>query len=196
MTPIDIGSFWLPKASSTTAGQVDWAFEVVLWICVVFFVGIVGAMFYFAHKYRRRKEGEKTSTVAHNTVLEVTWTVLPTLLLAVLFFVGLRGYANALVAPAEALEIKVTGAKWSWTFTYPNGFVSAGELVVPKDRPVKLLMSSQDVVHSFFIPSSASSRTWCPGSTRPCGSTPPRRRKSWWSAPSSAARATPTCSPR
>ncbi|MFT3769860.1 MAG: cytochrome c oxidase subunit II [Minicystis sp.] len=152
INPIELGSFWMPKASSTTAGQVDWAFDVVLWICIIFFVGLMGAMFLFAYKYRRRKEGEKTSAVSHNTTLEITWTVLPLLLLGVLFLAGLRGYANALVAPAEAIEIKVTGAKWFWTFTYPNGYVASNTLVVPKDRPVKLLMSSQDVVHSFFVP--------------------------------------------
>lgn len=150
--PIDIGSFWLPKASSTTAQQVDWAFDVVLWIDVVFFVGIVGALALFMYRYRRRKEGEKTSTVAHNTTLEVVWTVIPTLLLGVLFMAGLRGFANEQVVPAEALEIKVTGAKWFWTFTYPNGYVSTGKMIVPQGRPVKLLMSSQDVVHSFFVP--------------------------------------------
>jgi len=150
--PIDIGSFWLPKASSTTAHQVDWAFDVVLWMAVVFFVGIVGAIALFASQYRRRRKGEKTSTVDHNTTLEIVWTVIPLLLLGVLFLSGLRGYANVLVAPAESLEIKVTGAKWFWTFTYPNGYVVQNELVVPKDRPVKLLLSSQDVVHSFFVP--------------------------------------------
>lgn len=150
--PIEIGSFWMPKASSTTAGQVDWAFDVVLWIDFAFFVGIVGAMCWFAYKYRRRRLGEKTSTIAHNTALEITWTVLPTLLLLVLFLAGLRGFAHALVAPGDAYEIKVTGAKWFWTFTYPNGYVSSSKLVVPKDRPVKLLMSSQDVLHSFFVP--------------------------------------------
>lgn len=150
--PIDIGSFWLPKASSSTAGQVDWAFDVVLWIDIAFFIGLMGATGWFAYKYRRRKEGEKTSTVDHNTTLEIVWTVLPMVLLGVLFVAGLRGFAHALVAPAEALEIKVTGAKWFWTFQYPNGFTTQNTLVVPKDRPVKLLLSSQDVVHSFFIP--------------------------------------------
>jgi len=150
--PIDIGSFWLPKATSTNAPDVDWAFDVVLWIDVAFFIGIVGAMALFMYRYRRRKEGEKTSTVAHNTTLEIVWTVFPTLLLGVLFVAGLRGFANAQVVPAEALEIKVTGAKWFWTFTYPNGYVATNKMVVPQGHPVKLLMSSQDVVHSFFVP--------------------------------------------
>lgn len=150
--PIDIGSFWLPKASSTTAHQVDWAWDIVYWISIAFFIGIIGALVVFSYRYRRRREGEKTSTVDHNTVLEVAWTVAPMLLLAVLFLVGLRGFANAHIAPAESLEIKVTAAKWFWTFTYPNGVTTTNEMVVPKDRPVKLIMSSQDVLHSFFVP--------------------------------------------
>jgi cytochrome c oxidase subunit 2 len=152
MAPIDLGSFWLPKASSTNAQQVDQAWGVVYWIDVVFFVGVIGALIYFVVKYRRRREGEKTSTLAHNTALEIIWTVVPTLLLGVLFVTGLRGFANAHVAPANALEIRVTGAKWFWTFTYPNGTITQNELIVPKDQPVKLILSSQDVVHSFFIP--------------------------------------------
>lgn len=152
MNPIDIGSFWLPKASSTNAAQVDDAWSIVYWISIAFFIGIIGALVLFSYQYRRRKEGEKTSTVDHNTMLEVIWTAFPLLLLGVLFVVGLRGYANAHVAPAESLEIRVTGAKWFWTFTYPNGFVTTNDLVVPKGRPIKLIMSSQDVVHSFFVP--------------------------------------------
>jgi cytochrome c oxidase subunit 2 len=152
INPIDIGSFWLPKATSSTANQVDWAWDIVFWIDVVFFVGIIGALAYFMWKFRRRREGEPTSNVSHNTTLEIVWTTIPTLLLGVLFWAGLKGFVNAQVAPAEAYEIKVTAAKWFWTFTYPNGHITTGELVVPKDRPVKLLLSSQDVVHSFYVP--------------------------------------------
>ena len=140
------------KASSTNAPQVDSAWDIVYWISVAFFVGIIGALVWFTYKYQRRREGEKTSTIDHNTTLEIVWTAGPVVLLAVLFVVGLRGFANAHVAPAESLEIRVTGAKWFWTFMYPNGHITTNEIVVPKDRPVKLIMSSQDVVHSFFVP--------------------------------------------
>lgn len=150
--PIDLGSFWLPKASSTTAGDVDRAWDLVYWIDIVFFIGILAALVVFVYKYRRKKEGEKTSTVDHNTTLEIVWTAIPLALLALIFVVNLKAYTKLQVAPADALEIKVTSAKWFWTFTYPNGHTTQNELVVPKDRPIKLILSSQDVLHSFFVP--------------------------------------------
>jgi len=150
--PIQVDSFWLPKASSTLAPDVDLAWNAVLWLSIVMFIGVVGTMFYFMYRYKRRKEGEKTSEIDHNTALEVSWMVIPFILLMGLFGIGLKGYLNAHVAPAEALEVKVTAAKWLWTFTYPNGTVTVNELAVPKGKPVHLVMSSQDVLHSFWVP--------------------------------------------
>jgi cytochrome c oxidase subunit 2 len=152
LNPIDIGSFWLPKQSSTLAPQVDGAYHTVLYISIAFFVLIITATTVFAVKYRRRRAGEKTSDISHSTSLEITWTTIPLVILLVLFGMGLDGYVNAAVAPAEALEVKVTAEKWLWTFTYPNGTTTVNELGVPKDRPVRLLMSSKDIVHSFFVP--------------------------------------------
>jgi cytochrome c oxidase subunit 2 len=117
-----------------------------------FFVLVISATAVLAIRYRRRKAGEKTSDVSHSTALEITWTTIPLIILMVLFGMGLKGYVNAAVAPAEAMEIKVTAEKWLWTFTYPNGTTTVNELGVPKDRPVRLLMSSKDIVHSFFVP--------------------------------------------
>lgn len=151
-TPIDLGSFWLPRQSSTLAPEVDAGFHAVYWVSVGFFVLVVGAMAYFAVRYRRRREGEKTSEVDHSTALEIVWTTIPGLMLLFLFALGLKGYASAAVAPAESLEIQVTAEKWLWTFTYPNGTTTVNELGVPKDRPVRLVMSSKDIIHSFFVP--------------------------------------------
>ena len=152
LTPIDLGSFWLPRQTSTLAPEVDAGFHVVYWVSVGFFGLVIGAMLFFAVRYRRRREGEKTSQIDHSTVLEIVWTTIPSLILIFLFALGLRGYARASVAPAEALEIQVTAEKWLWTFTYPNGTMTVNELGVPKDRPVRLVMSSKDIVHSFFVP--------------------------------------------
>ncbi len=149
---IELGSFWLPKASSTLAPDIDFAWAVVYWLSVVMFVGVVGTMVYFMFRYKRRKEGEKTSEIDHNTPLEVVWMVVPLIILMGLFGIGLKGYLRAYVAPADAMEIKVTGAKWLWSFTYPDGTVSVNELIVPKGKPIHLVMSSQDVVHSFWVP--------------------------------------------
>lgn len=149
---IDIGSFWLPKASSTLAAQVDSAFGWVYWNAVVFFVIIVTTLVVFVAKYKRRTENDVTSSVSHNMRLEIVWTVIPTVIVIALFFAGLAGFVNGQIAPSNAYEIQVTAQKWSWTFTYPNGSVSPGVLVVPKDRPVKLILSSRDILHSFFVP--------------------------------------------
>ena len=73
-TPIELGSFWLPKQSSTVAPQVDQAWNAVYWVAVFFFVLVVTGMVVFSWRYRRKKEGEVTSDVDHNTALEVIWT--------------------------------------------------------------------------------------------------------------------------
>jgi cytochrome c oxidase subunit 2 len=149
---IGLHTFWLPKQGSTIAKQIDFAWDVVTWVSIFFFLLIIGAMCWFVYRYRRRAAGEKTSTVDHNLQLEVTWTIVPLAIVIGLFVVGFRGYVNAAVAPGDAYEIRVVAQKWSWTFFYPNGAKSLGELVVPAGRPVKLTMSAKDVLHSLYIP--------------------------------------------
>lgn len=149
---IEIDSFWLPRQSSTVAQELDWAFHYVYGWSVLMFIGVVGAMLYFAYKYRRRTENDITSDVDHSTKLEVFWTLTPLIVVLSMFFIGIKGYFNVMVAPGNAYEINVTAQKWSWAFTYPNGKVSPNKLVVPKGRPVRLIMSSKDVVHSLWIP--------------------------------------------
>jgi cytochrome c oxidase subunit 2 len=150
--PIEIGSFWLPRQSSTIAKEIDFAWDVVLYLDILMFIGLMGAMFYFMYRFRRRSDKDKVSLVNHNMKLEVTWTIIPTILVLALFAIGLKGYVMASVAPAESLEIRTTAEMYMWTFTYPDGTVTVNELVVPKGRPVKLTMSSKDVLHSFFVP--------------------------------------------
>jgi len=153
MTPVvDVDSFWLPKQSSTFAPDIDRAYNVVLGVSTVFFVLIVGATALFAYRYRQRKGAPVEAQIDHSPTLEIVWTTIPALLLIGLFGLGLTGFIDAHVAPGDAIEIKVTAEKWLWTFTYPNGATTANELGVPVGRPVRLLMSSKDIVHSFYVP--------------------------------------------
>jgi cytochrome c oxidase subunit 2 len=145
-------SFWLPDAASTAAQQFDSGWNLVLWVAAFFFVLVVGAMSYFVIRYRRKSESEFPDAPDHNTRLEVVWTVIPIGIVLLLFGVGFKGYLNEQVAPADAMEIYVTAERWMWTFTYPSGSSSVNELRVPLGRPVKLVMSSKDVIHSFFVP--------------------------------------------
>ncbi|MGZ3416470.1 MAG: cytochrome c oxidase subunit II [Polyangiales bacterium] len=148
---IDIDSFWLPKQSSTFAPQVDNAWNTVMIVCTVFFFLLMIPTFYFVWKYKRKKEGEVTSAIDHNTQIEIVWTLIPGVILIVLFFVGLAPWVNASVAPANALEVQVTAQKWNWSFRYANGTTSPGKLVVPKGKPVRLILSATDVLHSFYV---------------------------------------------
>ncbi|MDI1445560.1 cytochrome c oxidase subunit II [Polyangium sp. 6x1] len=152
LDPIELGSFWMPKQSSTIAEEIDTAYYIVYWLDVVMFVLLMGALAYFMYKYKRRGPKDKLSDVTHSTTLEISWTIIPSILVIALFFVGLKGWMKAMVAPGNALEIRTTAEMYMWTFTYPNGNVSVNELVVPKGQPVKLIMSSKDVLHSFFVP--------------------------------------------
>lgn len=149
---INIDSFWLPRQSSTLADKVDFGFHAAGVVGIIFFILIAGATVYLVRTYKRRSEKDKTSPIAHNTAMEVAWSAIPLVILIWLFFVGWRSYVYASVAPAEALEIKATGEMYLWTFTYPDGTTVVNEMAVPKGRPVKVIMSSKDVIHSLYIP--------------------------------------------
>lgn len=152
MNKIELESIWLPRASSTIAREIDYGWSVISIICIAFFLIVISAMFFFMWRYRRRGESDVVSLVDHNLRLEIFWTAIPTVILLWLFWIGFKGYVDASVAPAESMEIRVLGEKWKWTFIYPNGVETYGELRVPRGRPVKLIMSSKDVIHSLFIP--------------------------------------------
>jgi cytochrome c oxidase subunit 2 len=147
----DDGSFWLPPQISTVAHSVDWLFNFILAISVFFFILIVVLMVIFVLKYRRREGQLAEPSPSHNTALEVTWTVIPVILVVIIFFFGFKGFLDMATPPANAYEILVEGQKWNWAFTYPNGYVDEN-LHVPVDRPIQLVMSSADVIHSLYVP--------------------------------------------
>jgi cytochrome c oxidase subunit II len=145
-------SFLLPPQSSTIAGSVDWVFYFILAICVFFFFLVIGLAAYFIIKYRRKGPARNTPDISHNTALELLWTIGPIIIVIVIFIMGFTVYLKMNVAPKDALEIKVTAQRWLWSFSYPNGLNSVNELVVPAGKPIRLLMSSTDVIHDFFVP--------------------------------------------
>jgi cytochrome c oxidase subunit 2 len=146
------GTLFMPPGSSTIAPDVDALFNFILYASVVFFVVVVTGVVVFARRYRRRGEDQVTSGIAHNTALELVWSVIPTILVIIVFFWGFRIFMKMHIPPKDALEIKVTAQKWFWSFDYPNGATTVNELVVPAGKPVRLLMSSKDVIHSFYVP--------------------------------------------
>lgn len=152
MTLLVVLYSWLPEARSTLAASIDDAFYFVVWTSTVLTVGVVAYMLYLMMKFRRRSNEERTEGVPPNHTLELAWIVLPTILVLVVFTWGFRSFVSINVAPPNTYDIYVTAQKWFWQFQYPNGVTTSNEFVVPVDRPVKLIMTSQDVLHSFFIP--------------------------------------------
>ena len=118
---------------------------------MIFFVLIVGLMLVFLCKYRRREGEGPQASPSHSTSLEMLWTIIPTILVAVMFVWGFRGYMEMRQAPDDSYEIQVLAKKWAWSFVYPNGHIEP-DLHVPVDRPIRLVMTSDDVIHSLYIP--------------------------------------------
>lgn len=146
--------FFLPSAESTYARDVDMLFHFINIVSLIIVLGITIAIIYFAIKYRRRSEEDTTPIIAHNTALEVTWTVIPTILILIVFGWGFNDYVEMRTPPAGAKEIYVTAFSFGWDFEYKNGVRSANTLYVPVNTPIKLIMRSRegDVLHSFFVP--------------------------------------------
>lgn len=147
------GTIWLPPGQSTISSDVDGLFYFILYASIIIFFIVIGATAYFAVKYRQRKDDEGTTDGKdHNLKLEILWTAIPTILVLIVFVWGFRTFIKMHVPPKDALEVKVTGQKWFWSFDYPEGGNSVNELIVPVGRPIKLLLSSKDVIHSFYVP--------------------------------------------
>lgn len=147
--------WWLPESASTFSHKVDTTFALIYWLDVFFFVLIIGAMAWFTIAYRRRSKDQKTSPVKGNHALEFAWSFIPGLFLLSFFGMGFVTYMDMQVPPADAMDVRVTGQKWNWSFEYPEQglqLASADGLVVPSNTPVRLTITSVDVLHSFYIP--------------------------------------------
>ena len=148
----DKGTFWLPESASTLSPELDALFYFVYWLSVAIFLAVTFAVIYFAVEYRRRDENEVPPIVHENKALEAAWIVIPTILVLIVFTWGFRSYLKLNTPPPNSYEINVTAKQWLWEFTYPNGKTSTGEMHVPVDRPIRVVMNSTDVLHSFFVP--------------------------------------------
>jgi cytochrome c oxidase subunit II len=150
--PNDGSTYWFPPQASNHADLIDTVYYFIYWVSVVSFVLIVVMMVHFARKYAQKKRNDLPNEQSdHNTLLEIGWS-LPVLIVGViLFYFGAIGYIDARTPPPGAYEIRVRAAKWSWEFTYPNGATSP-DLHLPVNTPIRLVMGSDDVLHSFFVP--------------------------------------------
>lgn len=141
----------LPIRGTEIAGQWDMLYIFLVLLSLVFFVIVVGAMIFFAYAYRKERH-PKAAYIEGNHLLEFIWTAIPTVLVMIIFVWGYVVYRNMVQAPSDAYEIRVIGKQWLWQFQYDNGRAEINKLYVPVNKPVKLVMTSEDVLHSFFVP--------------------------------------------
>jgi cytochrome c oxidase subunit 2 len=147
---------------SDGAAAVDGVYNFIFWFSVVFTVVITALIAYFIVKYKRQR-GVRPEPTGHFNRLEIVWTVIPTLFIGVLFHVGYSTYIRNATAAEGATEIRVRAKKWSWEFEYPSGDRIPQELTLEQGRPYKMILSSEDVLHSFFIPEFRLKRDVVPG---------------------------------
>jgi cytochrome c oxidase subunit 2 len=146
--------FWVPTRASTTATDVDWLYDVLVLLSTIFAVAIFASMVWFCIRYRAKSRAANEvveKTADHNTTLEITWSIIPLIILIALFVWGFKGYVDLRTTPKDALEVHVTGQKWKWLFDYRNG-TTDDVLHVPVNTNVRLVINSVDVIHSVFIP--------------------------------------------
>jgi cytochrome c oxidase subunit II len=153
--------FW-PEQASTVAPKVDALYGFVLAVTVFFTVLIFVAIVYLALKYRRRP-GRRPTPVHTSHALELTWSVIPLIIVMVIFFWGAGLFVHMQTPPADAMQIDVVGKQWMWKLQHPTGKREINELHVPLGRPIKLNLTSQDVIHSFYVPAFRTKQDALPG---------------------------------
>ena len=141
-----------PVQASTSAPAVDHLLYFLLAVTVFFTVGIFMAVFYFAVRYRRRSETEMPETVHGAMSLEVAWTVVPFVLTMIMFGWGASVFFSVSRPPDDAQQIYVIGKRWMWKLQHMEGQREINELHIPVGQAVKLTMTSEDVIHDFFVP--------------------------------------------
>ncbi len=141
-----------PEQASTHAGRVD-ALYFFLIALTAFFSLLIGFMVIgFAIRYRRRSPDDRPPAIYGSLALELTWTIIPLGIVAVIFFWSADVYLSLNRVPKDAIEVHVVGKRWMWKVQHITGQREINELHVPVGVPVKLTLTSEDVIHSFFIP--------------------------------------------
>ncbi len=153
----------LPVEASTNAVRVDTLFVVMLILSALIILGIGAVMIYSVVRYRRRSEDEIPEQIEGSDRLELIWTLVPIGLSLIVFFWGARVYLQSYDAPANAMQIYVVGKQWMWKAEHPGGQEEINELHVPLNQPVKLIMTSQDVIHDFYVPAFRTKQDVIPG---------------------------------
>lgn len=140
-----------PVSASAHSGPVDWLYIFLVALSALTTLAIFGTILVFGMKYRRR-HGREATQIEGSMILEIGWSVIPLGIFMVIFVWGAVLFFQLRTPPRDSAEIYVVGKQWMWKLEHMEGISEVDELHVPVDRDIKLIMTSQDVIHSFFIP--------------------------------------------
>jgi cytochrome c oxidase subunit II len=157
-----LASLGLPEPAAKFAATMDPIWDLILWVTLFFFAIICGTLILFIIKYRRREGRVLEAAPTHHTTLELAWSIIPLIIVLAIFYIGAKGFNDSNVAPTNSYPVEVDAKKWNFSFTYPNGG-NDGELWCVKDQPVRLIMTSEDVLHGFYVPAFRAHRNIVPG---------------------------------
>ncbi len=141
-----------PPQASTMAGRVDALYFFLIAVSGFFAVLIAVLVVAFAVRFRRRSESERPQPIHGSLALELTWSIIPFFITMIFFFWGASIYVSMARPPDNALQMFAVGKQWMWKIQHLEGRREINELHVPLGRPIKLTMTSEDVIHSFYIP--------------------------------------------
>jgi cytochrome c oxidase subunit II len=149
---------------SDSAAEISRLFYLVLAIAVVVFVLVEGLLIYAVVRYRRREDDEEPEQIHGNATLEILWTIIPAAIMVGLFVLTLNSIQTKNNTPEDAYEIRVIGHQWFWEFQYGDTQVSLiDDLHLPAGKPVKFVITSKDVIHSFWVPQLSGKQDAIPG---------------------------------
>ncbi|RKZ16152.1 cytochrome c oxidase subunit II [bacterium] len=154
---------FMPEQASTIAHEIDELYVFTVVLSTVVSLLIVAALIWFMVRYKRRSADEIGHRETAGDWLEITWTVIPAIVFLGLFFWGAKVYFDTYRVPEGADRYYVVGKQWMWKFQHPAGNREINELHVPVGRPIELVITSEDVIHSFFVPAFRTKRDAVPG---------------------------------
>ncbi len=152
-----------PEQASTFAWQVDLLYFYLIAVSAFFTVGIAVAIMYFAIRYRETEKYATPEAIHGSMVLETTWSIIPFIISMTIFLGGALVFYNQYTPPKDAMEIYVVGKQWMWKLQHGTGQREINELHVPVGRKIKLTMTTEDAIHSFYIPAFRTKADVVPG---------------------------------
>jgi cytochrome c oxidase subunit 2 len=141
-----------PPSASTVATEMDLLYGFIIAVCTFFAVLVSALVVYFTIKYRRQRPEDVGADIHGSLALELTWTFIPFVLALVMFAWGASLFFRLATPPANAMEIFVVGKQWMWKAQHPDGVREINEMHVPINRPIRITLGSEDVLHDYSIP--------------------------------------------